>query len=89
MFGIQAPLLQLLIIFVGLGAQSQKPQEELLLARPFPVQEQGRHMVGQLVVLIAVVTAHMLGDQLLLLINQEPVGEPFQGELAGRILAGD
>ena len=53
------------------------------------MQQQGRDVVGQLVILVAVVAAHMLGHQLVLVINQEPVGEAFQGELAGGILAGN
>jgi len=89
MFGVEAPLFQLLIVFVGLGAKGQKAQEELLLARLLAVQEQGGHVVGQLVILVAVVAAHRLGYELFLVINQEPVGKPFQGELARRILTRD
>ena len=53
------------------------------------MQEQGGHMVGQLVILVAVVAAHMLGYELFLVIDQKPVGKPFQGELARRILTRD
>ena len=77
MFGIEASLFELLIVVVGLGAQGQEAQKELLLACLFAVQQQGRHMVRQLVILVAVVTAHMLGNQFLLVVNQEPIGEPF------------
>ena len=89
MFGVEAPLFQLQIVIVSLGAQGQKAQEELLLARLFAVQEQGRDVVGQLVILVAVVAAHMLGHQLLPVINQEPVGMPLEGELARGVLAGN
>src|SRR6516162_5536992 len=46
-------------------------------------------MVGQLVILMAVVAAHVLGHQSILVIEQQPISKALQGEFAGGILTGN
>jgi len=46
-----------------------------LLARLIAVLEQGRDVIGQLVILVASVKTDTLGHQLVLGIDQEPVGD--------------
>src|SRR5258708_36455292 len=87
--GIEAALLQLPVIIGRLGAERQKAQEEFLVARFFSLQEQRLNMVWQFVVLVAVIAADMFSDQLFLVIDQQAVRPPLQGESAGSILAGD
>ena len=53
----------------------------------FSFQEQGLNMIGQFVILVAIITADMFGYQVHSVINQKSVGQPFQGEFAGGILA--
>ena len=60
-----------------------------MLAGLLAVQKQWRNVIRQLVILVAVVAAHMLGHELVLVIDQKPVGEPLQDEFVGGVLAGD
>src|SRR6516225_10617864 len=57
MFGVEAPFFQLLVVILSLGAQSQETQEEFLIARLLALQQQRLNVVGQFVILIAVVAA--------------------------------
>jgi hypothetical protein len=87
MLGIETTLLKLPIILFSLGGEAQKAEEEFLIPGFFSFQEQGLNMIGQLVILVAIITADMFGYQIHPVIDQEPVGKPFQGEFAGGMLA--
>src|SRR6266516_183071 len=87
MLGIETPLLELPIILFSLGGEAQKAEEQFLIPGFFSFQEQGLNMIGQFVILVAIITADMFGYQVHSVINQEPVGQPFQVEFAGGILA--
>jgi len=76
-FGVETPLFQLLIVIVRLGRQGQKAQEELCSRALWVAAARARR--GQaLVILVAVVAAHMLGHQLVLVITRSRSGNRFK-----------
>jgi len=77
MLGIEPALYQLPVVLIGLGRERQKAQKQPLIPRLLSFQEQGLHMVRQLIILVPVIAANMLGDQLVLVIDQETVRKPF------------
>jgi len=65
---------QLLIVVGGVGTQVQETGQELLLAGAAALEQERLRVIGMFVVLMPVVAAEVFGDQLALVIDQEPSG---------------
>ena len=86
MVRVEASLFQLAVIEFGLGREGEKPHEERVIARFFALLQQRFRMIGVFEVAIAVVAADMAGDELVLVVEAEPVGIGFQRQsVAGEV----
>src|ERR1035438_3770467 len=83
---VDAGLLESLLIDLGVPRQGQKLHQQALLARGTPLREECLRMVGVLDILVAIVTANMTGDELVLVVNAHPVGIRLQGQALTRKL---
>ena len=78
---VEPPFGQPLVEGLGLGGQGQQPLEQLLIAGPAALLEQGPGMVGILEVLVAVVAADVAGQEFVLLVDAQVIGVDLEGQM--------
>jgi hypothetical protein len=75
--GIEATILKLAIILLGMRAESVKAQEQFGVASLASLIEQVLDVIWVFEVSVPIVATGMGGNQLLVMINAEPIGEGF------------
>jgi hypothetical protein len=84
MLRVEAALCELSVIEFGLGREGQKAQEELVIAGFFALRQEGLGMIGVFEIPMAVIAAGVAGDEVVVVVEAEPVGIGFQRQrLAG------
>lgn len=74
MAGVEAPLLQFLVVLLCLWGERQETHQELLFACVAALLEERARVVGVFDVLMALVAAEMPGDELLAIVDTEAIG---------------
>jgi hypothetical protein len=77
---VEASLFELLVIHLSLRRESHKAPKELVITGFFALLQQGLGMIGVFKVAMAVVASGMASDQLVLIVEAEPVGIGFEGQ---------
>ena len=84
MMRVEAARFELSVIEFGLGREGQKAQEELVIAGFFALLQEWLGMIGVFEIPMAVLAAGVAGDELVVVVEAEPVGRGFQRQrLAG------
>jgi hypothetical protein len=71
--GVEVAGLQLLVILGGAGTQGQEAGQEPLFPSRAALEQEGLGVIGMFVILVAVVAAEVFGDQLIFVVDQEPI----------------
>ena len=85
--GIEATILKLAIILLGKRAESVKAQEQFGVAGLASLIEQILDVIWVFEVPVPIVATGVAGDELLVMINAEPIGEGFEHQPLGSIEA--
>jgi hypothetical protein len=85
--GIETTILKLAIILLGIRTESIKAQEQFGVASLASLIEQVLDVIWVFEVPVPIVATGMGGNQLLVMINAEPIGEGFEHHPLGSIEA--
>jgi hypothetical protein len=85
--GIEATILKLAIILLAKRAESVKAQEQFGVAGLASLLEQILDVIWVFEVPVPIVATGVAGDELLVMINAEPIGEGFEHQSLGSIEA--
>jgi len=85
--GIEATFLKLAMILLGTRAESIKTQEQFGVAGLTSLIEQILDVIWVFEVPVPIVATGVAGNQLLVMINAEPIGEGFEHQPLGSIKA--
>ena len=85
---IDAPVLELPVVVVCFGAKRDKAHEDLLVGGLFALSDQLLGMIRVLDVLVPVIGSWMAGDELIVVIDADPVGIGFEGQPCSGMLGG-
>jgi hypothetical protein len=88
MAGIEAPLLQFLVVLLCPWGERQETHQELLFACVAALLEERARMVGILDVLMALVAAEMPGNELLAIVDTQAIGIGLQRYPSACVLGG-
>jgi hypothetical protein len=82
--GVKAAGFELPVVFVGMRGEPQQVHQMLLLAGLALLPEQLALVVGDEAVLMAVIPPGMFGDELVLVVDDQPLGIDPQGDRKSR-----
>ena len=86
---VEPPLGQPLVERFGLGGRGSAAGQQLLIAGPAALLEQGPRMIGVLEVLVTVVAADVAGDELVLMVEAQMIGIELEGQGGPGVFGGD
>ena len=78
---VHAPLFDLPVVVLRVGIQGEEAHEDLLVTGSFSLSEQFLGMIGIFKVFVSVIGSCMTGNELVPMIDADPVRIAFEGEL--------